>query len=94
MRTLSKKFVVSNVKTEYTKPADILMVFEDDLPVETSISYEDETSDINNVYVAHVNDVVKNIEAAFLEYEKGKIGYLSLKEIKNPVFINNKNTII
>lgn len=92
MRTLSKKFVVSNVKTEYTKPADILMVFEDDLPVETSISYEDETSDINNVYVAHVNDVVKNIEAAFLEYEKGKIGYLSLKEIKNPVFINNKNT--
>lgn len=80
------------MKTEYTKPADILMVFEDDLPVETSISYEDETSDINNVYVAHVNDVVKNIEAAFLEYEKGKIGYLSLKEIKNPVFINNKNT--
>ena len=92
MKILHKKFVISKVTTEYTKPADILMVYENDRAVEASVLYEDEDCDINNIYVAHVNDVVKNIDGAFLEYEKGKVGYLSLRECKNPVFTNRKNT--
>lgn len=92
MRILHKKFVISHIETEYTKPATILIVYENDKDVEMSIIYDDEECDINNIYVAHVNDVVKNIDGAFLEYQKGKIGYLSLKEAVNPVFINNKNT--
>ena len=92
MKILHKKFVVTHIETEYTKPATILIVFENDKAVEMSIIYDDEECDINNIYVAHVNDIVKNIDGAFLEYEKGKIGYLSLKEAVNPVFINNKNT--
>lgn len=92
MKILHKKFVISKVTTEYTKPANILMVYENDRAVEVSILYEDEDCDINNIYVAHVNDVVKNIDGAFLEYEKGKIGYMSLRECKNPVFTNRKNT--
>lgn len=92
MKILHKKFVITHVETEYTKPATILIVYENEKAAEMSIIYDDEYCDINNIYVAHVNDVVKNIDGAFLEYEKGKIGYLALKEATNPVFINNKNT--
>lgn len=59
MRILHKKFVISHIETEYTKPATILIVYENDKAVEMSIIYDDEECDINNIYVAHVNDVVK-----------------------------------
>lgn len=92
MKILNKKYVISKVSTEYTKSANILMIYENDRVVEASVLYDDEECDLNNIYVAHVNDIVKNIDGAFLEYQKGKIGYLSLKDCKNPVFINTKNT--
>ena len=89
---LFKKFVLTHTKTEYTKPANILMVYENNKAIETSIIYDDEETDLNNIYVGHVKDVVKNIECAFVEYSQGKIGYLSLKECKNVIFVNPKNT--
>lgn len=55
------------------------------------IFQEDNTSYIGNIYIGHVRDVVKNIEAAFVEFCEGTVGYLSLKNI-NPVFLNKKNT--
>lgn len=45
-----------------------------------------------NIYVGKVKDVVKNINAAFVEYKKGCIGYLSLEENKHIIFLNKKNT--
>lgn len=47
---------------------------------------------VGNIYVARVRDVVKNIDAAFLEYQKGKKGYFSMAENTTPVFLNRKNT--
>ncbi|MCI5602118.1 MAG: ribonuclease E/G [Clostridiales bacterium] len=47
---------------------------------------------IGNIYVGKVKDVVKNINAAFVEYKKGCIGYLSLEENKHIIFLNKKNT--
>ncbi len=47
---------------------------------------------IGNIYVGKVKDVVKNINAAFVEYRKGCIGYLSLEENENVIFLNKKNT--
>ncbi len=35
---------------------------------------------LNNIYVGKVRNVVKNINAAFVEFEKGKKGYLPLKD--------------
>ena len=45
------------------------------------IFQEDNTSYIGNIYIGHVRDVVKNIEAAFVEFCEGTVGYLSLKNI-------------
>lgn len=55
------------------------------------IFQEDNVSYIGNIYIGHVRDVVKNIEAAFVEFREGMVGYLPLKNI-NPVFLNKKNT--
>lgn len=90
--TLSKKFVLTHTTTEYTKNAEILIVYENDKAIEASIIYDDEETDLNNIYVGHVKDIVKNIDCAFVEYDHGKIGYLSLKDAANTIFINPKNT--
>lgn len=39
---------------------------------------EDEGSLLGDIYVGKVRNIVKNINAAFVEYEQGKMGYLSL----------------
>jgi len=55
------------------------------------IFQKDGDSYIGNIYIGHVRDVVKNIEAAFVEFREGAVGYLSLKNTC-PVFLNKKNT--
>ena len=39
---------------------------------------EDVGSLLGDIYVGKVRNIVKNINAAFVEYEQGKMGYLSL----------------
>ena len=39
---------------------------------------ESDSSFLNNVYIGKVQTVVPNINAAFVEFEEGKVGYLSL----------------
>lgn len=47
---------------------------------------------VGDVFVGRVKDIVKNINAAFIEFQKGCVGYFSLEENKNIEFLNNKNT--
>jgi ribonuclease G len=59
------------------------------------VSFSDMESDsgnIGDIYVGRVKDVVKNINAAFVEYKNGCVGYLSLSDNKNVIYLNNKNT--
>lgn len=53
---------------------------------------ESESGNVGDIYVGRVKDIVKNINAAFIEYKKGYVGYLSIDENKNIIFLNNKNT--
>ena len=57
-----------------------------------SLDTPDNSDLIGNVYVGYVKDIVKNIDAAFIEYQDGKTGYFSINDNKNPVFLNKKNT--
>ena len=43
---------------------------------------ENEQALLGNIYVGKVRNIVKNINAAFVEYELGKMAYLSL-EVKS-----------
>jgi len=64
---------------------------EDGKIVAFSLSQEEE-SILGNIYVARVQNIVKNIQAAFLTFAEGKTGYYSLEGNPNPIFTNHKQT--
>lgn len=66
-------------------------VEEDGKIVTFSVS-EEEESMLGNIYIARVQNIVKNIQAAFLTFADGKIGYYSLEDNPNPIFTNPKQT--
>ncbi len=45
---------------------------------------------LGNIYNGKVKNIVKNINAAFLEIEKGRMCYLSLNEVYDPLFLTPK----
>ena len=89
---MSKKLVITKLNLPDIAPADIAILFENDIAEKVDIFYENEPFVVGNIYVAHVNDVVKNINAAFVEYDIGKKAYLSMDNATNVFFINKKNT--
>lgn len=56
-----------------------------------SIEYCDNNNIVGNVYVGIVSDIVKNINAAFIGFDKGLKGYYLMGDNKT-VFLNKKNT--
>ncbi|MEE1255782.1 MAG: ribonuclease E/G [Lachnospiraceae bacterium] len=55
---------------------------------EISYSSNSDNGKIGDIYVAKVLNVVKNINAAFLDYQKGKRGYLPISSKYVPVLLN------
>lgn len=55
------------------------------------ITYIDSESVVGNIYIGYVKDVVKNINAAFIEFGNDLKGYYSLND-NVPFFLNAKNT--
>ena len=43
---------------------------------------------LNNVYIARVNNLMPNINAAFVEYAKGRMGYYPIPPNDAPVFVD------
>ncbi len=60
------------------------------------LQYEDESQEsiLGNIYVGRIEQVVKNIDAAFLSFGDGKTGYYSLKDNKCPCFLNPKKNLV
>lgn len=56
-------------------------------------SYGKNTSGIlGNIYVGRVKDVVKNLNAAFIEIAPGIPCYYPLEELKNPIYVKKINS--
>ena len=47
---------------------------------------------LNNIYIGRVKDVVKNLNAAFIEIEPGKPCYYSLEDYYNPLYVKKINS--
>lgn len=47
---------------------------------------DSEGSVLNNIYVGKVKNLVKNLNAAFVEFSNGQIGYLALGANPDPIF--------
>lgn len=86
------KYIISNF--EYSDKKFLFRGFTDNKRF-YQISFDDvskKTPKISDIYVGRVKDVVKNINAAFIEFEKNVVGYYSLIENHTPVYLNKKNT--
>ena len=70
-----KQFVLTKIKNR-----DTGFLFEDGKPME--IRCYDEKSMLGNIYVGRVSNLVKNINAAFVDIQKGESAYLSLEDYK------------
>ncbi len=87
-----KKIVLTKLELDSMQPATFWGIYEDNKAERVELFYDDEKYVLGNIYVAHVNDLVKSINAAFVEYAPSCKGYLSLAENHNVFFINRKNT--
>lgn len=65
-------------------------LFEEKELIQVQVENTKEASRIGNIYVAKVKNIVKNIEAAFVEIEGKDMCFLSLKQEDMPVFCNAK----
>ena len=67
-------------------------VHEDNLNKQNSEAGEDKSSSLplHAIYIGKVKNVVPSIDAAFVEVEKGKMGFLPIKQAKNPIIVNRK----
>ena len=75
------------------KQGILSMLLEDDSEIE--LHYETlGNAAVGNIYIARVKDIVKNINAAFVEIAPGQTCYLSIEDARHPVYLNriNKNT--
>ena len=67
-------------------------VHEDNLNKQNNKVGEDNTSSLplNAIYIGKVKNVVPSINAAFVEVTNGKMGFLPMKNAKNPIIVNRK----
>lgn len=65
-------------------------LFEEKELIQVHIENTKEQSKIGNIYVAKVKNIVKNIEAAFVEIEGKEMCFLSLRKEEMPIFCNSK----
>ena len=96
MKILSHKLIITKVPyvsryaaDDQTKTVSFLMNHKDCL--EISCDIEEERSLIGNIYVGKVKNIVKNIDAAFIEIKKGVLCFLPLSEAEGAIFTNHKD---
>lgn len=68
--------------------AEAAFLLEQDKLVQIMLNTTDNGCNIGNVYVGKVKNIVPGISAAFVEFSKGKIGFLSLTDLKTKNIIN------
>lgn len=80
-------------KIEYTTCA----LYEENRLLEVSLqpalsSQKENKAVLGNIYVGRVKDVVKNLNAAFIEIAPGVPCYYPLEELKNPIYVKKINS--
>lgn len=65
-------------------------LYENNDLVQVNVEREEAQSILGNLYIGKVKNIVKNINAAFIEIENGQMCYLSLSEDIVPIFACSK----
>lgn len=78
VKTLNSKLIITRWKDRL-----LTVLFSSQEAVEAGL--EDSASTLGNIYIGKVSRVVKNLNAAFVDYGEGRSGYFSLSD--NPVVL-------
>jgi ribonuclease G len=70
----------------------ISAIYEGSDMVQVNIDHRESISILGNIYIGKVKNIVKNINAAFVEIGDGKMCYLSLAENLYPIYVKPKLT--
>lgn len=65
-------------------------LYEDGHMMELSLISKEKESILGNIYIGKVKNIVKNIQAAFVEIEPGLLCYLPREDVKHPVYLHPK----
>ena len=53
--------------------------------------FDEEHSLLNNIYVGRVENIVPNINAAFVRLSPNQMSYLSLEDLKAPIYVKKQS---
>ena len=86
---MPNKLIITNYQDRL-----ISAIFSDKDLIQVNFEEEEESRLLGNIYIGKVQNIVKNINAAFVEIAPGVMSYLSLEDTKQPVFTkwNNNST--
>lgn len=80
------ELVITNYKNSI-----ISAVYEDKIMVQVSACRKKQTAGVGNIYVGRVDNIVKNINAAFINISENVSCYLDLSAVINPVFVKKQS---
>lgn len=83
---MNSKLILSRIN-EY----ELYTLLEDDKVVEFRSNEEDDEKILGNIYLAKINNLVSNINSAFVEISNNELCYLNLNEADNPYVIRSVN---
>ena len=85
---MNKKLVIAKQKLAFDVPKDffILASYEDDELMDLSCEAMQEESLLGNMYIGKVMNIVKNLNAAFIQISDQQKGYYSLENFSTPLF--------
>ena len=69
-----------------SKEAVVTAMLEDERLCEVHLEDVRTRTTLKNIYIGKVQKVVQNINAAFIEFEKGSVGYFPLEELADAIF--------
>lgn len=70
----------------------VTALYEEKNLLEVSLEPQDKESILGNIYVGRVKDIVKNLNAAFIEIAPGRTCYYDLDDLKNPWYVKKINS--
>ncbi len=86
---MSKKLIITKLNHNI-----VSALYEEGQMIQVNVDPIEEVSLLGNIYVGKVKNIVKNINAAFVEIADKKMCYLSLDEVLEPIYITTPNKTV
>lgn len=84
--TKLKKALFFDGKIETEDEIMVILVYGNEKLMDINCYSTQETSLLGNIYIGRVQNIVKNLNAAFIQFSEEEKGYYSLENFKTPIF--------